>query len=97
VNSFYASAKSVNATSTECLSQRWKKCVDNEGDFVENKLNCVKNVSMIYLNFITIVIVVFESKIGSFTLVPTFMLIINWMVATPSLLFIGYQGILSKG
>jgi hypothetical protein len=73
-----------------------EKCVNN-GDFVENNLNCVENVPMIYLNFITIVIAVFESKLGSFTLVPTFILMINWIVATLSLLFIGYQGIFPKG
>ena len=63
----------------------------------KNNLNFVKDVPMIYLNFITILIVVFESKIGSCTLVLTFMLMINCVVATPSLLFSGYQGIFPRG
>jgi hypothetical protein len=63
----------------------------------KNNLNLVKYVHMIYLNFITILIIVFESKIGGFTLVLTFILMINCMVATPSLLFSGYQGIFPRG
>jgi hypothetical protein len=35
----------------------WKKLVDEKGDFVEKKnLNFVKNVAMIYANFITITV-----------------------------------------
>jgi len=59
----------------------------------KNNLNCVKDVPMIHLNFITILIVVFDCKIGGLTLVLTFILMINCMVVTPSLLFSGYQGI----
>jgi hypothetical protein len=63
----------------------------------KNNLNFVKDMPMIHLNFITILIVVFESKIGGYTLVLTFILMINCMVATPSLLFSGYQGIFPRG
>lgn len=38
----------------------------------KNNLNFVKDVPMIYLNFITILVAVFERKIGGFTLVLTF-------------------------
>jgi hypothetical protein len=63
----------------------------------KNNLNFVKVVPKIYLNSITILIVVFESKIQGCTLVLTFILMINCMVATPSLLFSGYQGIFPRG
>jgi hypothetical protein len=62
----------------------------------KNNLYFVKDVPMIHLNFITILIVVFESKIGGFILVLTFILMINCLVAIPSLLFSGYQGIFPR-
>jgi hypothetical protein len=89
--------QSVKATSIQCLSQRWKKCVIMKETLWKNNLNFVKDVPMIYVNFITILIVVFESKIGGCTLVLTFILMINCMVPTPSLLFTGYQGIFPRG
>jgi hypothetical protein len=54
--------------------KRRKNCVDNEGDFVEKNLNFVNYVSMIYVNFIIIIIVVSETKIGGVTFVPPLIL-----------------------
>jgi hypothetical protein len=44
------------------LRQRWKMCVDNEGDFV-------KDVPMIYIHFIVIVIIAYEKR-GGITFIP---------------------------
>jgi hypothetical protein len=52
---------------------------------------------MMYVNSITIVIVVSEKKIGGITFVLIFVLMINCMAATPSFLFSGYQGIFPRG
>jgi hypothetical protein len=52
------------ATGILRLTQRWKKCADNDGDFVENNLNFVKDVPMIYATFIIIIIRVYEKKGG---------------------------------
>jgi hypothetical protein len=42
----------------------------------KNNLNFVNYVSMIYVNFIIIVIVISETKIGSITFVPPLILMI---------------------
>jgi hypothetical protein len=54
-------SKELYTTGIQRLTQRWRKCVDNEGDFVEN-LNFVKDVPMIYVSSITVVIIVSEKK-----------------------------------
>jgi hypothetical protein len=56
------------ATSIQHLMQRWKKCVYNEGDLVKSNLNFVKNVPMIYANFI-IIVISFCEKTGGFTFI----------------------------
>jgi hypothetical protein len=48
------------ATGTQHLTQSWKKCDDNEADFVEKNLNFVKIVAMIYANLIISVITVYD-------------------------------------
>jgi len=45
-------------------------CVKNEGEVAENYLNFLKDVPMIYGNFIILVITVSEKKIGGVTFVP---------------------------
>jgi len=54
--------QSVNATSIQCLSQRWKSVLVMKQTLWKNNLNFVKDVPMTYLNFIKILIVVFETK-----------------------------------
>ena len=50
-------------TGIQRLTQRWKKCVDNEGDFVKNNLNFLKDVHMIYVKLNIIIGTVFEEII----------------------------------
>jgi hypothetical protein len=49
-------------TGLQRLAQRWKKCVDN-GDFVKNDLNFVKDVHVIYVKLNIIIGTVFEEII----------------------------------
>jgi len=60
-------SKEFYLTSIHCLTQRWKKCTGNEGGLWSNNLSLVKEVSMIYLNFIVIVSIVSEKERGSIT------------------------------
>jgi len=48
--------------------QRWKKCIDNEGNFVDN-VNFLKDVPMIYVNFIKSAIILLGKK-GGITFIP---------------------------
>ena len=45
----------------QCLMQRWKECVDNQGDLVK-KINFVKGIPMIYVNFIVTAIIITVKK-----------------------------------
>jgi hypothetical protein len=58
-------SKEFYLTSIQCLTQRWEKCTGKEGVLWSNNLNLVKEVSVIYLNFIVIVSTVFEKERGS--------------------------------
>jgi len=49
------------------LTQKWNKCVDNEED-------SVKDIPLMYVNYIVIVIIVSEQKIGGSMLVLLFIL-----------------------
>jgi hypothetical protein len=53
-------SREFNANGTQHLPQSWKKCYDNEADFVERNLNFVKNVPWIYANMIISVIIVYD-------------------------------------
>jgi hypothetical protein len=56
-------SKELYTTGIQRLTQRYKKCVDNEGDFV-------KYAPMIYVSFTIIVILVSKKKVGGITVVP---------------------------
>lgn len=58
-------SKEFYLTSIQCLTQRWKKCTGNEGVLWSNNVNLVKEVPVIYLNFIVIVSTVSEKERGS--------------------------------
>jgi hypothetical protein len=47
------------------------KCVDSEGDFVENNLSFVTDVALVCVNSILLVITISEKKVG-IAFVPTF-------------------------
>lgn len=60
-------SKEFCLTSIQCPTQRWKKCTGNEGVLWSHNLNLVKEVPVIYLNFIVIVSIVSEKEKGSIT------------------------------
>jgi hypothetical protein len=52
----------VLATDIQRVTQRWKNCGANEGEFVKNNLSFLKNVPMTYVNYVIIVVVVSEKQ-----------------------------------
>ena len=47
-------SKEFYTTRIQPVMQRWKKCID-DGDMWKSNLNFVKDIPMIYLNFIVII------------------------------------------
>lgn len=60
-------SKESYLTSIQCLTQRWKKCTGNEGVLWSYNLNLLKEVPVIFLNFVVIVSIVSEKERGSIT------------------------------
>ena len=58
-------------TGIQRLPHQRKKCVD-DGDFVEDNVNSVKDVLEMYAHFIVTVIAEYDKTIRGTTFVPTF-------------------------
>jgi len=65
------------ATGIKCLTQRWKIVLIMKEKLRKNNLNLLKDVPMIYRNFIRLVITVSDKKIGGVTFVPP---LVMWRV-----------------
>ena len=57
------------ATGKQCLTQRWKIVLTMKETFWKNNLNFLKDLPMIYGNFITLVITASEKKMKGVTFV----------------------------
>jgi hypothetical protein len=61
--------KELYATSIQCLMQRWKSVLIMRDTLWKNNFNFVKHIPMMYVNFLIIVVIVSEKKIGVITFI----------------------------
>jgi len=61
----------VLVTDIQRVTQRWKNCGDNEGQFVKNNLSFINNLPMTYVNCIIILIFMNPCIVGDSVEIPT--------------------------